>query len=89
MRLNDEPTGRPDRLRVTRTDGTTIELSQPTSRGDTLFGWTTVPARKGTFALDRSEILALEVRGLGGRLTLRDSSVIDIAATSTCAGRRP
>ncbi len=68
----------PDVLRVTRTDSTIVELSQPASRGDTLVGWTTVPPRTGTFALDTSEVLALEVRGLGATLTLRDSSIIDI-----------
>jgi hypothetical protein len=68
----------PDRLRVVRSDSTVVELAQPASRGDTLVGWTTVPARKGTFALDRSGVLALQVRGLGATLTLRDSSIVDI-----------
>jgi hypothetical protein len=68
----------PDFLRVTRTDSTIVELSQPVARGDTVVGWTTVPARKGTFAVDRSEVRALQVRGLGATLTLRDSSIIDI-----------
>jgi hypothetical protein len=68
----------PDRLRVTRADSTIVELSQPASRGDTLVGWRTIRARTGTFAFDRSDVLALEVRGLGATLTLRDSSIIDI-----------
>jgi hypothetical protein len=61
--------GQPSQVRVTRHDGGRFTLRQPRLSGDTLFGQLASSSAKGTIAIPRADISALEVRRFDGLKT--------------------